>query len=307
MTNLDLVEQQLFADPKVRDRLVKDYGLSPAPTTPAELSRGLVTAFGQRPLPDPLNANVSYRDVYRAAVLALASNSRSWSSFIAREPQLAELLRGYDPQAVASAVATGALTAGDLAACIPGQTSSADARAMLSWADLIANAGGYYQRVVAIARAFERAGAGEHEVVPCVSAFLGHPPSDKMLAKCLPGLVRPAGLETSKAPGMGATLASEFLRNLGWSGFKPDRHIQRLFSAWFPEVVKGCHERAVELAALVGRRAKDVVAFFTFSLVGHAVTPPGRTLSEADNLVWALGAYVEKKGRESVVVYRRDG
>ena len=307
MINLDLIEQRLFDDPNVRARLVKDYGLSPVPTTAAELSRGLITSFGQRPVSDPLDPNVSYRDVYRAAVLALASNSRSWSSFIAREPQLAELLRGYDPQAVASAVATGALTAGDLAACIPGQTSSADARAMIAWADLIANAGGYYQRVVAIARAFERAGAGEHEVVPCVSAFLGHPPSDKTLAKCLPDLERPDGLETWKAPGMGATLASEFLRNLGWSSFKPDRHIQRLFSRWFPDVVDGYHERAVELSALVGTRAKDVVAFFTFSLVGHEVTPPGRTLSEADNLVWALGAYVERKGRESGVVYWGDG
>jgi hypothetical protein len=37
------------------------------------------------------------------------------------------------------------------------------------------------------------------------------------------------------------------------------------------------------------------------------VTPPGRTLSEVDNLVWALGAYVEKKGRENELVYRLSG
>lgn len=94
----------------------------------------------------------------------------------------------------------------------------------------------------------------------------------------------------------GRTLASEFLRNLGWRGFKPDRHIQRLFSLWFPEVVKSCHERAVELAGLVGTRAKDVVAFFTFSLVGHAVTPPGRTFSEADNLVGRWGPTWRRRG-----------
>jgi len=143
--------------------------------------------------------------------------------------------------------------------------------------------------------------------VPCVAAFIGAPPSDRRLAVCLPGLERPAGLASWKAPGMGPTLASEFLRNLGWNGFKPDRHIQRLFSLWFPDVVEGCRERAVELAALLGTRAKDVVAFFTFSLVGHAVTPPGRTLSEVDNLVWALGAYVEKTGRESKLGYRVGG
>ena len=293
--DLPAVEHALFTEAKARSRIVRDYSLDPVPITPAGLAQALVAALGQRPRPEPLDADVPDREVYRAAVLALASNSRSWSTFIANEPRLRELLRDYDPHA-------SELSLDALRACIPGQTSGADARAMLAWADLIAGADGYYRHLVAAARALERAGVGADEVTPCVAALIGAPPSDQTLARCLPGLQRPW-----KAPGMGPTLAMEFLRNLGWSGFKPDRHIQRLLGAWFPDVVAACRPRATELAGLLGTRSKDLVAFFTFCLVGQAVTPPGRTFSEADNLVWALGAYVERKGRESEMTYRVGG
>ena len=61
-----------------------------------------------------------------------------------------------------------------------------------------------------------------------------------------------------------------------------------------------------ELAHSLGSRSKIVVEFLTFSLVGQAVTPTDHTFTEVDNLVWALGAYVEKKGKESSTVYRLD-
>jgi hypothetical protein len=35
-----------------------------------------------------------------------------------------------------------------------------------------------------------------------------------------------------KFPGMGFSICCEFFRNLGWSGFKPDVHITRLFQHW---------------------------------------------------------------------------
>jgi hypothetical protein len=77
MLNLTLIERQLFADPTIRARLIRECRLDPAPTTPAELSAGLVTAFAQIPREAPLEAGASDSEVYRAAVLALASNSRS--------------------------------------------------------------------------------------------------------------------------------------------------------------------------------------------------------------------------------------
>ena len=49
--------------------------------------------------------------------------------------------------------------------------------------------------------------------------------------------------------------------------------------------------------------SKDVIVGLKFSLAGMAVTPKGCSFTRADNLVWALGAYVEKKNKESGEVY----
>jgi hypothetical protein len=60
--------------------------------------------------------------------------------------------------------------------------------------------------------------------------------------------------------------------------------------------------QSVALHAAAPRR--DVIEFLTYSLVGARVTPVGRTYSEVDGLVWALGSYVEKKGHESSTNFR---
>jgi hypothetical protein len=98
---------------------------------------------------------------------------------------------------------------------------------------------------------------------------------------------------------MGYVLTSEFLRNLHWNGFKPDRHIKRLIDRWFPGGGATVQDRVTRLHSLVGRRRKDLETYLTYSLVGISASPPGIPLSQVDNLVWLLGAYVEKKGRES--------
>ena len=67
------------------------------------------------------------------------------------------------------------------------------------------------------------AGVHDGEVVPVLAAFLGSP-SRRAKKRWLP----PSGVESWKAPGMQLALASEFLRNLHWDGFKPDRHIRRM-------------------------------------------------------------------------------
>jgi hypothetical protein len=48
---------------------------------------------------------------------------------------------------------------------------------------------------------------------------------------------------------------------------------------------------------------KDLSTYLTYSLMGISSSPPGVTFSYVDNLVWLLGAYVEKKGRESNHTY----
>lgn len=122
----------------------------------------------------------------------------------------------------------------------------------------------------------------------------------------LPAEVAALGADGLALPGMGPTLGSELFRNLRWSGFKPDRHVMRLLDRWTPEVVEAQESAARQLAAIAGRRDAPAIEFLQYSLAGQAVTPPGTAFSVADNLIWALGAYVEKKGRESGRVYVQD-
>jgi len=98
-------------------------------------------------------------------------------------------------------------------------------------------------------------------------------------------------------------LASEFLRNLRWEGFKPDRHIQRLFDRWCPQGAAQVKPEVERLQRLIGRKTKDLGSYLTYSLVGISLSPADATLSKVDNLVWLLGAYVEKKGMESDLTY----
>jgi hypothetical protein len=102
---------------------------------------------------------------------------------------------------------------------------------------------------------------------------------------------------------MGYALASEFLRNLGWTGFKPDRHVKRLFDNWLPNGTVEVEKEAQDLAQLIGHKDKDLYTYLAYSRLGVRVSPPSVPLSHVDNLVWLLGAYVEKKGKESDHVY----
>ena len=125
-----------------------------------------------------------------------------------------------------------------------------------------------------------------------ISAWIANPP--KRSGPTIDERDRPP-----KAPGMAPTLASEFLRNLGWDGFKPDRHIQRLFTLWFPDDGREVADRVDHLCDRIGRRDKATRQFAQYALIGIRRSPEGTPLSKVDNLVWALGAYVEKKGAES--------
>jgi len=78
--NLDLIEQRLFENPKVAGRLRRDYGLE-GDGSPQDLAAQMVRALGQEPGGGD-DRELSNRDVFRAAVRTLASNSRSWSTFL---------------------------------------------------------------------------------------------------------------------------------------------------------------------------------------------------------------------------------
>lgn len=274
----------------------------------------LVEVFDQRPHEDPVDVDRSPRDVFRAAVRSLGSNSRTWTSFLGREPELAALLEDYDPDAVWPKVVDGRMSAEDLLDFFPGQTRRTDARSAIAWARR-ASTRDFDREVRALAGALSIRCREEHgeeirtdHLMPTLVAFLANPPGSRW-----PGyaVVRVMGVTDDpadlKLPGMGPALGSEFFRNLGWSGFKPDRHIMRMLDRWAPEVVEAQRPVAGRLAKVVGRRDRGTLNYLAYSLAGQELTPDGTHFSVADNLVWALGAFVERKGRESERTYVRRG
>jgi hypothetical protein len=305
--DLDRISRALFETPNVRGRLCREYSIHSDPATPHDLRIALLRAMDQTPSPDPQCLEIHDRDVFRAAVRALGSNSRRWVRYLEHERELDHLLGGFDPDVVDAAVRAGTFNFTKLGACFVGQTGGRDARAVLQWAHLLHSRPRYYERLRALARALDSLASGigglrDGETFVCVAGFLAAPPSRAALARL--GFPDSSGAPLDwKLPGMGFPLVSEFLRNMRWDGFKPDRHVQRLLHCWVPRVVVDCRNRAQLLREVVGRSSRDLERLIAYALAGWRVSPPGVPRSHVDNLVWALGAYVEPKGRESSVSY----
>jgi len=301
--DIKAIKRKLFDTPIVRVRLQRDYMLSTAPADSDMLVDSLLTSLSQTPVKTPLDYSYTNANVFRAVVKALGSNSRAWASFLKHEDSLAEMLGGYDPSYTFNAVQRGELRSEDLAKCLRGQTSGKDANAILQWANLLAQDVDYYDFIRQLGHAYQclannyRESLTDNELMLCIVGYIGNPPKNwegENFLKVKKHFNR-------KTPGMSYVLASEFMRNLGWDGFKPDRHVMRLFDRWLPEQLSSqlLRDRSQRLTMLIGRKDIKLSAYLKYSLIGADITPDNTPFSHADNLVWLLGAYVEKKGRES--------
>lgn len=299
------IKRRLFDSPQ-RPRILKAYGIAEAPETPDQFAEAMIAALDQTPVEKPLEQDLPCRAVFRAAVRSLGSNSRSWSAFLANEARLAALLNDYDPAAV-SARANDEEFFEAIKGCLPGQTERTDTKAVLRWADLLAASPRLFDRIVDAGNAFLRLADERGESLPdehlllCIAGLFAYPPPKWEGVKYLSS--PPQNMAELKLPGMGYALASEFLRSLGFSGFKPDRHICRLFDLWFPRPWPAEEDLADRLAGLIGVKNKDLRNYLAYSAKGISVTPDGMQHSHADNLVWLLGAYVEKRNHESDECY----
>jgi hypothetical protein len=296
--NLDLVSEQLF---RKQRKIASDYGIEHPDSAPGAFARQVITVLNQPPAPNPLQQEMDDRALFRAAVLAIWSSSTMWSSVVKRQDTVSKMLHQYDPIAT---VATN-VSKVDLAKNLGSQYANDQANAMLRWATMLCETPNYYARVIRpVAEQLQQlAGAGnisDQELMLCLAVFFADgPPKRWQGYGHLPAFTRAAQL---KLPGMGFAITCEFLRNLGWSGFKPDVHITRLFRHWTDTLqlpLDNYRQRAEELVGLVGRRTAHMVDSVQLGLAGIDLTPDGVDPSAAYNLVWLLGAYVEKKGHES--------
>jgi hypothetical protein len=141
------------------------------------------------------------------------------------------------------------------------QGKSADAVAIRRWARLLTEVEDYYGYVRDLGSFFRQrpqerfdTSLADFELLLCIAGYLGdspvsHPEISHLDAAYLPDPTY------WKLPGMRYVLASEFLRNLGWEGFKPDRHIQRLFDRWYPQGVAQVKPEVERLQSLIAHSA----------------------------------------------------
>jgi hypothetical protein len=274
--DIETIKQQLFSDNVVRSRIVRDYGVKSTPANANEFASSLLALMEQAPVPHPLDQSLGNRDVFRAAVKALGSNSRAWATFLKHERRLAGMLGEYDPRYTHQAAQEGSLSVDQIKACLPGQSSSGDARAILRWAQLLMETENYYAFIQDLGTAFrtmnkQRYGEAltDTDLLLCLVGYLGDPPTGWVGSSYLSGTSRQIRPEQHKTPGMGYILASEFLRNLGWNGFKPDRHVQRLFDRWLPGRSGSVQPMVARLCSLIDRRVQSLKTYLTYSLIGN--------------------------------------
>lgn len=261
--------------------------------------RKVVEKMGQnRPAGfDPLDQHLSNAEVFRAAVMSLGSSMRDWAVFKRRADaaNLDEVLHHYDPAAVADDVDRAALES-----IFYGLTARTDIDAIIKWAHRLAADDDYYATICDVGNAFNDLNGAPLDpahLMPCVVSYFVNPtvrwPGNEYLTRAA---VVPVA--ERKVPGMSHALGSEFLRNLGWPGFKPDVHIVGLLNTWVE------HDELSALAATAGferllmlikQRNQPVQNYLRYTLAGVALTPEHMTYTETDNLLWMFGHYVGSK------------
>jgi hypothetical protein len=296
--DLDKIRNRLFEKDSVRQRILRDFGISQDPADANAFAGLIIEALKQPVVADPLQQKLTNREVFQAAVRALGSNSRNWCDFLKQEKSICGLLEGYDPQATVQSFKRDAELVNRIASHLTGQTSGRDAENMVMWANILAKRSEFYTDIVRTAQKFRDTYRTSYRETL----------DDCDLALCLVGHYADKSCSGPfKFPGMSYALASEFSKNLGWSCFKPDRHIQRLFNRWFARTSATLieHTKLERLESLIraGRKSSELRSFLHFSMLGRATSPASSTLSQVDNLVWLLGKYVERKGRETSTVY----
>lgn len=304
--DIELIGRRLYSNQSIRQRIVRDYSLNPQ-SNADDFIKSVIQKLEQHPRGDVLTASIDNRNIFRAAVRAIGSNSRSWSSFVKNEKQIEETLLNFEYSSVNQAAENGTFSVNDLADCLPGQTKNGDAKAIIKWAEMLErhpNCYDQFKTVAAYFRAeFDTHGISKENLLLAVVSFYCNPTiSTNNSSKIFKTSIADTN-QIKKLPGMQFALVSEFFRNLGWDGFKPDRHIQRLFKMWCPIEDREVLENVQKFCNIFGTHSRDVREFLYYSLLGRKLSPAGIPISIVDNMVWLLGSYVEKKGKESKIDY----
>lgn len=288
---LSAIRKALFEQAQWSERVRKLYNIE-AVLSGSDLEKEIARLFGQR-VCDPKSQCLSQNEVFEAVTKALGSNMRSWARVYNNLTEISHLLFSYSVTEVSKIEGEDfEKLAEQLYGLFGGQTGRRDATNILRNAQLLSQTPDFYAYLLNV-RAFIHDSiedASASELTAGTALFIGSSGLNKK-AKIK------QTLHQTKLHGMGPVLASEFLRNMGWSGFKPDRHIIRLLSKWYNESEREAiiGNRLEKFEATFGTLRKDDECFLRFSILGEMLTPQGEEVNAADQLVWLYGSLLRKK------------
>jgi len=211
--------------------------------------------------------------VLKAAVLAIASNQRKWSE-VDDQGLVKAIKSGHDDKTLHVC----------LKVCLPGGFQEKDVAAMLTW-----------QRTLEACPRF-----ADTVLDPIVSEFLNLPgPEDHELG--LSDVEKTAliaarfvdvkdGLNKKIASRMGFTLASEFFRNLGRAGFKPDIHIKALLGLWAPEYPKAMKRATLLESRYFKSKSEERKRLLACCILADWFTGNEKDKMRADQIIWLYGS-----------------
>lgn len=297
--DLDAIRRRIY---EKKDVIAADYGLNGSFDEPKKFTDAVVAEMAQSAVSNPAEQEIDNAAVFEAAVKAIWSSGIRWSVVLDRIDQVKKTLHDYDAAKVRDGV-----DVTELASSLGTRFRIEQAKQLSEWAGRLAETPNFYRDVIAyqaieLRRAAPKEQPSDTELMLALAVLFSEGPT-----RTTPGRANPSYQFDLKMPGMGIPISCEFLRNLHWPGFKPDVHVTRLLGRW----VQACNlpmeqyrNRAEELTHLVGRRGpKHMVEPLQYALLGLDLTPDGTSPSEADNLIWLFGSYVEKKRHETACRY----
>jgi len=306
--NLAKIKKTLFED-KIQKKIIYSFGLEPRIySKPEDFTNALIQSLAQISVQTPLNQQFNNNEVFKAAVRSIGSNSRSWAVFKNNEKKIKDILCDYNPVLANKKIDNNQFIQDKISALLPGITTKNDTKAIIRWTRLLSENDNFYSYIKKTGnniqeRSLEnrlQQGLQRGELLLCLVLCLNTLGFNNCSTNVFPATT--VALKNN-LPGMGFALTSEFMRNMKWDGFKPDRHIMRLFDLWIPKKDEQIFKRAEELKKMLGIRGKNFDKFLYYALLGISLSPNDEALSIIDNHVWLLGAYVEKKGKESKETY----
>jgi hypothetical protein len=284
---LERLRLELFHNPTNAAKIRKDYRIESSLFGEA-LESHLFEALGQMQQ-EPAKAMWSNDAVFEKAVRAIGSNSRPWASFLSGFGKLQSELLNFDVTKVSERFIQDGFDgyAERLRPHLRGLTSGKDSRAILLLAQMLAARPAYYDELRAAYTYFWEFLSKSNSIFQveaattvCVALLIGNRQYEG-LAKSKIGV-------GYKIVGMGIPLASEFLRNLGWTGFKPDRHVVEMLEKWYSDEEQEAliGSDVARIRQILGQISSLDLRLLRKSLLGAKTTPPGTPINQADHLVW---------------------